>query len=94
MRVLFAPEMLAGESKQSEGHIAAPAPQIDSTDSPSGLTGRSKRGIHLGDGILLHPRHDVAVEVESDADLGMAQAFTGDLGMDARGQQMRRVGVA
>ena len=59
-----------------------------------GFAGRSKRRIHLGDGILLHPRHHVAIEVQGDADLGMAQPLAGDLGMDARGQQMRCVGVA
>ena len=63
--------------------MVAPARWIDIADSLGRLTGRSEGSVHLGDGILLHPRHDVAVEVEGDPDLGVPEPFAGDLGMDA-----------
>ena len=49
--------------------------------------------IHFGDGILLHPRQNVAVQVERYADLGMPEALAGNLHMDARGQHVRGVAV-
>ena len=41
----------------------------------------------------LHARQYVAVEIERDRDTGMAESFLGDLGMHARGQQLRGVAV-
>ena len=38
--------------------------------------------VNLGD-VLLHPRQDVAVEVEGYPDLGMPEPFAGNLHMDA-----------
>ncbi len=49
--------------------------------------------VNLGDGILLDPRQDVAVEVEGYPDLGMPEPFAGNLHMDARCQHVRGVAV-
>ena len=58
-----------------------------------GLLVRPKRRVNLGDGILLHARQDVAVEVERYPDLGMPEPFCGSLHMGARGKHVRGVGV-
>lgn len=53
-----------------------------------------QRRVYSGGRVLLHPRQDVAVEIERDADLAVAQALAGDLGMVAAGKQGSRVAVS
>jgi hypothetical protein len=36
-----------------------------------------ERGVNLGNGVLLHSGHDVAVELQGNADLGMAEPLAG-----------------
>jgi hypothetical protein len=57
------------------------------------LYGLAQRVVNECGGVSLHVRQHVAVEVERDANLAVAQALAGDLGMNARGQQVRRVRV-
>ena len=55
--------------------------------------GRFQGRIHGRNGILLHPRNDVAVQVQRDPDLAVTQPLAGDLGVDAVGEQVGSVGV-
>jgi len=61
--------------------------------SVPGLLCRPERGVHFRYGVLLHSRKDVRIEVERYPDLGVPQALTGDLRMDAGSQHMGGVGV-
>jgi hypothetical protein len=44
--------------------------------------------------VLLHPGHDVAVDVQGDADAGMTEILRHDLDVDTGQQRQRGVGVA
>jgi hypothetical protein len=52
------------------------------------LYGRLKRVVNKGDGICLHVRQHVRVEVERNPHLAVPQPLAGDLRMDAGRQQM------
>jgi len=42
--------------------------------------------VNLGCGISLHSRHDMRIQIERDADSRVAEAFTGNLRMNASGK--------
>src|SRR5690606_11278508 len=50
-------------------------------------------GVNLGGGVRLHSRHDMQIQVKRDPDSRMAEPFTGNLRMDASGQQLCGVGM-
>ncbi len=49
--------------------------------------------VNLFGGVRLHARHDVRIEVESNTDCRVPEAFAGNLGMDPGRQELRGVGV-
>src|SRR5262249_3412274 len=58
------------------------------------LYGDLQRIVNERGAVCLHVRQHVRGSIEGDADLAVAQALAGDLGMHARGQQVRCMGVA
>jgi hypothetical protein len=44
--------------------------------------------------VLLHAGQHVRIKIERDADLGVPEALAGDLGVNARREQVGRVGMA
>jgi hypothetical protein len=55
--------------------------------------GGSQRAVNRRCGLALHIRHQVAVDVHSDGDRGMAEPLLDDLGMDLGGQHVAGVAV-
>jgi hypothetical protein len=56
--------------------------------------GRSQGHVNATSRISLHPRHDMAVQIECGADIRMPKALLRDLWMYAACKQLCRVGVA
>ena len=53
----------------------------------------AQRVVDARRGVLLHARQHVRIQIERDADAGMAEPFAGDFRMHAGGEQMRGVAV-
>jgi hypothetical protein len=50
-----------------------------------------RQGINAACCFILHPRHDVTVQVHGDSDVGVAKPFLHDFGVYVCDQQMRRM---
>jgi hypothetical protein len=60
----------------------------------SGLAERGEHRFNLCNGVLLHPGHDVRIQVKGDAYLGVPEPFAGDLHMHPRCQHVSGMCVA